>query len=258
MDGAWGCLLGVGSNSTHDQKELLQVATDQGGRCAGPRYQVFACFFGLSSRCYCYCCYFYNLVPITNDHLLDSLCFKHCVKPPFRFVILFMEVLFCLFLMENLWCGYYYNCPHFKETNTERKISKLVREIIQLGSGRTKVYACLPGSRARASSKALHWPLCRKELSQAHSPGGFGRFRGLMRGGGGRIKVSAPIWGADKCVLLLLRIWSGWGHGDVVGSGHLSGQVVVGKKIQFCVVQRAQDLSKTLVLVLAFPISTCP
>jgi len=31
MDGAWGCLLGVGSNSTHDRKELLRVATDQGG-----------------------------------------------------------------------------------------------------------------------------------------------------------------------------------------------------------------------------------
>lgn len=31
MDGAWGCLLDVGSNSTHDQKELLRVATDQGG-----------------------------------------------------------------------------------------------------------------------------------------------------------------------------------------------------------------------------------
>ena len=37
------------------------------------------------------------------------------------------------------------------------------------------------------------------------------------------------------------------------------GRVVVGKKIQFRAVQRAQDLSKkTLVLVLAFPISTCP
>lgn len=31
MDGAGGCLLGVGSNSTHDRKELLRVATDQGG-----------------------------------------------------------------------------------------------------------------------------------------------------------------------------------------------------------------------------------
>lgn len=47
--------------------------------------------------------------------------------------------------------------------------------------------------------------LCRKELSQAHSPGGFGRFRGLTSGGGGRTKVSAPIWGADKCVLLVVK-----------------------------------------------------
>ena len=31
MDGAWGCLLGVGSNSTHDWKELLRGATDQSG-----------------------------------------------------------------------------------------------------------------------------------------------------------------------------------------------------------------------------------
>lgn len=43
-----------------------------------------------------------------------------------------------------------------------------------------------------------------------------------MRGGGGRIKVSAPIWGADKCVLLVVKDLGGWGHGDVVGSGHLS------------------------------------
>lgn len=39
-------------------------------------------------------------------------------------IILFMEVLSCLFLPETLQCDYYYNYAHFKEKNTEREIKQ--------------------------------------------------------------------------------------------------------------------------------------
>lgn len=197
-------------------------------RCSGlPRQQVCPCLPGVASRHYWHCCY-YSVTTAT-------ICWIHyesgTVLDPFKLIILFMDVVFYLFLAENIWYGDLYS--HFVEKSTEsEKLSDLPTLPIRKWQSQG-MCSSRPGLKAYTYTTTVHYlPRMERNLARPAPLVDLGNLRAWRV-----LEMGEPkLWDADKFVL---TVDSGAGR-DVA---MLLAVVIcpwwaaVDKKRQFCAVQ---------------------